>query len=298
MGQIGILEAPDKWQLLTPSTRILISLCVWEAGQNNDMLFFEPSVWFPETCIHCGIHISVWLKLEPTCPFHNNHKEIVIYLAPPSLRPGQEVLQMLHFVCFAQFMLPHLPKPPFPWTKCTALRSLQCNTHSNQHLSRITQYICYKDDDLKKVTVSDNSIVDCKLVKAHTFINIKCLKHYNLEKQEVNQSYIGQFQSLGPKRPGGPPGPRPPLLPASGGPHPCPCPPPPPFPAGSTVPHRSQTPLNAKLMLAQLHPQNAHMSTKNKRKSQSSLRCLVLHTEISWTPTTALKKPIQDVKWK
>jgi hypothetical protein len=80
------------------------------------------------------------------------------------------------------------------------------------------------------------------------------------------------------------------LLPASGGTRPFPCPPPswpppsPPFPARRAMPHWLQTPLNAKLMLAQLHPQTAHMSTKNKRKSQSSLKCLVLHTEISWTP--------------
>jgi hypothetical protein len=32
------------------------------------------------------------------------------------------------------------------------------------------------------------------------------------------------------------------------------------------VPHRLQTPLNAKLMLAQLHPQNAQMSTKTRGK--------------------------------
>jgi hypothetical protein len=95
------------------------------------------------------------------------------------------------------------------------------------------------------------------------------------KRKKTIVAYMGQFQSLGPKRPGGPPGPRPPLLPASGGPRPrprpppMPPPPPPAFPAGRPVPHRLQTPRNAKLMLPQLHPQ-VHISASHNKRADSS----------------------------
>eukprot|EP00250_Pteridium_aquilinum_P011216 c19914_g1_i2 orf=12-836(-) len=68
-------------------------------------------------------------------------------------------------------------------------------------------------------------------------------------------SHIGHVQSLGPKSPGGPPGPLP-RSPPSGPPlrplpRPPPNPPPPPAPAGRAVPHRLQTPRKAKFTLVQ-----------------------------------------------